>query len=139
MYVYIIDHSSESNTSADERPSKVHRTDDQLLHVLDSRATPGVDPEVPEVILLQDCFDANPGLYRYVNMSVKMNLRIPYIVTENFQDLNETVKSCDAQSIILLGPKGCGKTIATVTLLLKLIKWQDCLLHYSFDSTKLGP
>ena len=70
MYVYIIDHSSESNTSLDERPSKVHRTDDQLLHVLDSRATPGVDPprvdpEVPEVILLQDCFDANPGLYRY--------------------------------------------------------------------------
>ena len=51
-----------------------------------------------------------------------MNLRIPYIVTENFQDLNETVKSCNAQSIILLGPKGCGKTIATVTLLLKLIK-----------------
>lgn len=55
-------------------------------------------------------------------MAVTMDPGISYIVTEDFRELNEAVISCDVQSVILLGSKGCGKTIATIALLLNILK-----------------
>ena len=60
---------------------------------------------------------------------MKVDLRISYIVTENYKELKEGAFSGDVQSIVLLGPRGCGKTIATTTLSLSLIESSKTALY----------